>query len=150
MQKLEARYGKIENEKWNDESKWMTIFNIPNEIGFWINTITSKPTKKIYCNRDLIGPLNIALKNVIDNGLKGELRTFDGCFMIRAQRGTTDTPSMHSYGIAIDLNARLNPLGADPVMLPEFVKCWTDAGWTWGGNFKRKDGMHFEYTAKVA
>jgi hypothetical protein len=52
--------------------------------------------------------------------------------------------SLHSWGIAIDVNAAWNGLGKEPTLTPEFVKCFTDAGFDWGGTWKRKDGMHFQ------
>ena len=52
--------------------------------------------------------------------------------------------SLHSWGIAIDVNAFENGLNMTPKLSPGFVKCFTDNGFYWGGNFKRKDGMHFE------
>lgn len=99
--------------------------------------------KRIFCNRDLIKPLRQALVNLIARGHKDELHSWDGCFNIREQRGSTQT-SLHSWAIAIDLNAAENPLGKPPVLSDGFVKCFTDAGFDWGGNWKRKDGMHFQ------
>ena len=52
--------------------------------------------------------------------------------------------SLHSWGIAIDVNAFENGLNQIPKLSPGFVKCFTDAGFEWGGTWKRKDGMHFQ------
>jgi hypothetical protein len=52
--------------------------------------------------------------------------------------------SLHSWGIAIDVTAFENGLGKEPKLSSGFVKCFTDAGFEWGGTWKRKDGMHFE------
>jgi hypothetical protein len=52
--------------------------------------------------------------------------------------------SIHSWGCAIDCNAFENGLGKPPKLTPGFVKCFTDAGMEWGGNWKRPDGMHFQ------
>ena len=52
--------------------------------------------------------------------------------------------SLHSWGIAIDVNAFENGLHQEPRLSAGFVKCFTDAGFIWGGNWRRKDGMHFE------
>lgn len=99
--------------------------------------------KKLYCNRDLVEPLSRALQELIRTGHVRELKTWDGCFNIRKKRGLTSM-SLHSWGIAIDVNAFENGLNMIPKLSPGFVKCFTDNGFYWGGNFKRKDGMHFE------
>ena len=52
--------------------------------------------------------------------------------------------SLHSWGIAIDVNAAWNQLNMTPTLSPEFVKCFIDAGFDWGGTWQRKDGMHFQ------
>jgi hypothetical protein len=99
--------------------------------------------KKIYCNRDIVAPLAAAFHNLISTGHVSELKTWDGCFNIRKKRGL-GSMSLHSWGIAIDVNAAWNVLGANPTLSAGFVKCFTDAGFEWGGTWQRKDGMHFQ------
>jgi hypothetical protein len=99
--------------------------------------------KKIYCNKDLVQPLTNAFKSLINSGYVSELKTWDGCFNIRKKRGL-GSMSLHSWGIAIDVNAFENGLNMQPKLTAGFVKCFTDAGFDWGGTWQRKDGMHFQ------
>jgi hypothetical protein len=99
--------------------------------------------KRIFCNKDMIDPLSKAFKNLIDTGAVKELKTWDGCFNIRNKRGLSSL-SLHSWGIAIDVNAFENSLNQVPKLSLQFVKCFTDAGFDWGGIWTRKDGMHFQ------
>jgi len=99
--------------------------------------------KRLYCNKDMTYPLSVAFKNLIDTGFVKELKTWDGCFNIRKKRGLASM-SLHSWGIAIDVNAAWNQLNMTPTLSAGFVKCFTDAGFEWGGTWKRLDGMHFE------
>lgn len=146
IENAKTRYGEIKDGKWTNESKWMVICVIPDNIStIWINSASGQPTRRIYINKDAKEPLLKALQNLKDNKLENELKTFDGCFNIRDVRGEPGKPSCHSFGLAVDLNAKENGLGKTPKLSKEFVKCFTDAGWTWGGNFKRLDGMHFSY-----
>jgi hypothetical protein len=46
--------------------------------------------------------------------------------------------------LAVDINAFENQLNQKPNISPQFVKCFTDAGLEWGGNWKRLDAMHYE------
>jgi hypothetical protein len=144
-QELEAKYGVPIGCNWGGESKFMTMYTLPATIFNWINTATGKPLKRIYLNRDMMQPLDQALNNVFKRGLIDQLKTFDGCFMVRPIRGVPNAWSIHSYGLAIDINAADNKLGEEPTMSPELVQCFKDAGFSWGGDFKRRDGMHMEY-----
>jgi hypothetical protein len=142
----EERYGKIENGKWADEGKWMVVYKPP--VWFQsqvINSATGKPCTKIYMNKDMVPAFEKAIESVFTRNLIQELKTFDGCFMIRDVRAIPGAKSTHSYGLALDINATENPLGKPPTMSSELVACFTEAGFTWGGHFKRKDGMHFSY-----
>lgn len=99
--------------------------------------------KKIYCNRDLVMPLSKAFQNLIQTGHVNELKTWDGCFNIRKKRGGS-TMSLHSWGVAVDVNAFANCFGCAPKLSQGFVKCFTDAGFDWGGTWRKPDGMHFQ------
>ncbi|MCX6277685.1 MAG: M15 family metallopeptidase [Bacteroidetes bacterium] len=102
--------------------------------------------KRIYCNMDTVAPLEKAFSNLIERGYIDELKTWDGCFNIRQMRGGA-TYSLHSWGIAVDVNARENGFGQPPKLTPGFVQCFTDAGFDWGGKWKKPDGMHFQLSA---
>lgn len=69
----------------------------------------------------------------------------------RSIRGST-SPSLHSYGLAVDIFATppdvVPPGGVwtpDDEMPPDFVRCFTDLGFRWGGTFKRRDTPHIEW-----
>lgn len=119
------------------KNKWLVLWDVPAELEIGIIP------KRIYCNKDMVGPLTQAFKNLIATGAVKELKTWDGCFNIRKMRGLSSM-SLHSWAIAIDVNAFENGLGHVPKLSAKFVKCFTDAGFDWGGTWKRKDGMHFQ------
>jgi hypothetical protein len=126
-------------KKYGDPTKEssMILWDIPAELEVGVIP------KRLYCNKDMVAPLTQAFKNLIATGFVKELKTWDGCFNIRKMRGLTSM-SLHSWGIAIDVNAAWNGLGKTPVLSAGFVKCFTDAGFDWGGTWTRKDGMHFQ------
>lgn len=115
----------------------LTLWDVPAELEIGVIP------KRIYCNKDLVEPLKKAFQELIRTGYVNELKTWDGCFNIRKKRGLSSM-SLHSYGIAIDVNAFENGLGQVPKLSAGFVKCFTDNGFDWGGTWKRLDGMHFQ------
>lgn len=125
------RYGKPELEK------HMVLFDVPKEL-----ELGAIP-KRVYCNIDLVLPLTQAFKNIVDRGLADQVKTWDGCFNIRAKKGGLSS-SLHSWGLAIDLNAAWNGFKKTPTMSKELVQCFKDAGFEWGGDWQTKDGMHFQ------
>lgn len=74
---------------------------------------------------------------------------FGGCYNFRRMRGGAKL-SMHSWGIAIDLDPERNPLGkpykASAGMMPmDVVNIFEKHGWEWGGRWGAKfDAMHFQ------
>lgn len=62
-------------------------------------------------------------------------------------------PSNHSWGLAVDINSRANPLGS-PLRtdMPRWMTdLWKSFGFRWGGDYKgRKDAMHFEFMGTPA
>lgn len=130
------KYGNPEDKK--VQQKWLVLWDVPSELEIGVIP------KKIYCNKDLIVPLQQGFKNLIDRGYVKELKTWDGCWNIRKKRGLSSM-SLHSWAVAFDVNAAENGLGKPPKLSKGFVKCFTDAGFEWGGFWKsRPDGMHFQ------
>lgn len=88
-------------------------------------------------------------------GLLDRVLSYDGDYCARLARGTTELSS-HAYGIALDICARWNRLGADPAALGatgcvrELVPLAEAHGFAWGGAFAgRPDGMHFEIARMI-
>jgi hypothetical protein len=117
--------------------KDMVLWDVPAELEMGVIP------KRLYCNKRMVLPLTNAFKNIINRKLVGQLKTWDGCFNIRKKRGA-GSPSLHSWGLAIDINAAWNGFGKSPTMSKELVACFTDAGFDWGGLWRRADGMHFQ------
>jgi hypothetical protein len=126
------------------ERKYMKLYYVPALIRTCISVLPNR----IYMHKLLEQPLENAFKLIIKRKLEEEVKSWDGCFIVRKIRGGTSM-SIHSWGLAIDINAATNGLGREPQMSKELVKCFTDAGFDWGGTWKRKDGMHFQLSLKL-
>jgi hypothetical protein len=149
------RYGAIDfgARYWARQREWLEMFEVPHGWFPKWHVVGAHgvlmPVEHIALNKDVHTPLLNALTALKDKGLGDLLVTFEGCFNIRMVRGSSASPSLHSYALALDLNASLNPLGAIKHGFydhPDFVKCFTDQGFDWGGHWAhRKDPMHFSY-----
>jgi len=102
------------------------------------------PKERIFINKDFKNKLYAAFKELEAAGLHTEIKTEDGCFEIRKVRANANLTSLHSWAMAMDLNAAAEKLGQVKTnWSPEFIAIMTKYVF-WGGNFHdRHDNMHF-------
>lgn len=111
-------------------------------------------TEKLRVHKKIAHQFQKLFKDWEKAGLLHLLKTYEGSYNPRLIRGSADALSTHSFGIAIDFNAKWNGLGVIPAKageegsVRELVQIANKNGFYWGGHFTRKDGMHFE-VAKV-
>jgi hypothetical protein len=153
--KLIAKYGnpmKSAADKLTFEKKWMELHVYPENIRKAIPALG----EKIYINKDFYSTYIRFLSLLIERNLHGEIHANDECFMPRYQRGSTTQISIHTWGLAVDLNPLDNPIystreqciakGLKP-FTKEFIQAGRDAGLICGADFPgRPDLMHFEGT----
>jgi hypothetical protein len=99
--------------------------------------------RKIYCHRYFWSPFVNALIEICDAGNAPLIEEYGGIFCIRKMRGGLEY-SIHSWGLAVDLNVSTNQLGVAPQMDMRIVQAFVNNGLEWGGNWHRPDGMHFQ------
>ena len=96
----------------------------------------------VTCHRLIAGQLRAAFQEIRDRGLSQHIRSFDGSYNYRAKRGGRSL-SVHSWGIAVDLNAGSHPMGRSRQtpgqrQIAEVMR-------RHGFHQLRNDPMHFQY-----
>ncbi|HTN45657.1 MAG TPA: M15 family metallopeptidase [Flavipsychrobacter sp.] len=128
-------YGDPRVKGWGN--RWMVIWAIQRDFSWF-------PASKLFIHKDFKTKLSAAFRALEEKGLHREIRSFDGCYNLRYVRGSQTSLSVHSWGVAIDLNAKENPLSSEGKWSYEFLKTMLDheifCGQNWVG---RKDPMHF-------
>ena len=100
---------------------------------------------RVRCHHLLVEHFGAAFLDIWKFGHWPLLQDYGGCYNFRQQRGA-HVLSLHSWGIALDLNVAQNPFLAPPKMPAEIVSIFKSHGFAWGGEFgQRPDGMHFEW-----
>lgn len=119
------------------QSKYCTIWQVQEDFPWF-------PAEKIFINTEFKGKLFKAFTNLEKAGLHKEIKTFDGCYNVRAVRGKS-VLSLHAYAMAVDFNAATEKLGQDRTNLSgQFVAIMKAQGIFWGGDYiNRKDPMHW-------
>lgn len=76
-----------------------------------------------------------------------------GSLCVRNIRGTTNSPSNHSFGLALDMNidGHLDNFtdGKTQLGLTIMADFFHEEGWIWGAGFRREDSMHFEVSREL-
>jgi hypothetical protein len=120
-------------------------------ISAWITTATITQLGPVQCNKAILPDLTAAMKEITADKLGSLIHTGDfqyegGCFAPRVARFSDGgSVSSHSWGIAVDINVDVNPLGGKPHQDPRLVAIMAKHGFTWGGKWLRPDGAHFEW-----
>ncbi len=113
-----------------------------------IVTATVPVFGRVTCHRLMIPQLRGALAEVEAEGLAGSLHTYNGCYVPRfIERNPMNSISLHTWGIAIDLDSATNYRGIAGTMDPKVVTIFKKWGFRWGGDWSYTDPMHFELGA---
>jgi hypothetical protein len=99
----------------------------------------------VTCNKVVFTPLKAALQEIHDQGLDDKIHPeqFAGCYYPRFIAGTS-TLSNHAFGLALDINAVENQRGTVGLIDRGVVQIFQKWGFTWGGDWRYTDPMHFE------
>ncbi len=97
----------------------------------------------VQCHK-LLAPVLVNVFTLLQaQGLTTGLK-YDGCFVPRHKMWDPSKDlSVHSWGIAIDLNAAQNQVGTAGKFDPQLIRIFAEHGFYWGGHFG--DPMHFQY-----
>jgi hypothetical protein len=119
------------------EQKWITEWFVQEKFPWF-------PKREMVIHKHFRPLLEQAFRDLAVLGLQDEIKTFDKAYNRRYIRGSKAVLSVHSWGAAIDLNARENPLGSTGNWSREFIEVMVNnhifCGQNWIG---RKDPMHF-------
>jgi hypothetical protein len=102
----------------------------------------------VTCHRLMLPQLRRALADVQAAGLGALIHSYDGCYVPRfIERDPSHPVSLHTWGIAIDLDASTNQRGGRGTMDARIVAIFKRWGFRWGGDWSYTDPMHFELGA---
>ncbi len=106
---------------------------------------------RVTCHRLMVPQLRGALAEVEARGFAASLHTYNGCYVPRfIERNPMNSISLHTWGIAIDLDSATNYRGIEGTMNPEVVAIFKRWGFRWGGDWTYTDPMHFELGALLS
>jgi hypothetical protein len=121
----------------------------------------TNPTLKALLVTEDVGPIRVsmlkpAVESIrvvfekireVDEDLYKRINTA-GALCVRRIRGSQNSVSSHSFGLAVDLNIDgvLDTLGDGKTQLGLTILAdfFQAEGWFWGASFSREDSMHFE------
>lgn len=101
----------------------------------------------------MLKPAAESLQRIFENIRATDQDLYDrintaGSLCVRRIRGSKNSVSTHSFGLALDINidGHLDTLGDGKTQLGLTIIAdfFNDEGWVWGASFGREDSMHFE------
>jgi hypothetical protein len=150
-------------DKWGEPKEKNVKWEIATGLAIWTPLDMLSPVElkeyressafpgKIYMNKLMVAPFTQAIRTLIDQELFFDIKSWDGCFYIRKMKTIKNGKqvfsnrwSLHSWGIAFDIDASWNSQGSHGEMDPKIVQVFKDSGFDWGGDFTIKDYMHFQ------
>jgi hypothetical protein len=106
----------------------------------------------VTCNKVMLVQLRAALDEIVSRGLADRIHPseYGGCYYPRyIAYDPAKGLSLHTWGIAIDLNVPGNQRGTAGQMDRQVVQIFKKWGFAWGGDWHYTDPMHFELAALV-
>ena len=125
----------------------------PRWVATYIRTEPVPILGQVTCNKAMLPQLRAALEEVVARGLADRTHPgeYGGCYYPRyIGYDPAKGLSLHTWGIAVDLNVAGNQRGTAGQMDRQVVAIFEKWGFAWGGNWRYTDPMHFELAAIVS
>jgi hypothetical protein len=135
--------------RWFDDG---TVAPDPAWIAANIRTEPVPILGDVTCHRVMLPQLRGALREVVSRGLASEIhpQEYGGCYVPRfIGRDPRKGLSLHTWGIAVDLNVPGNLRGVPGEINRDVVAIFKKWGFAWGGDWAWTDPMHFEMAQLV-
>jgi hypothetical protein len=119
----------------------------PAWVSEYIRTESVPLLGSVTCHKLMLPQLRGALRQVVASGLADAINPgeFGGCYVPRFIASDPSNPiSLHTWGIAVDLNVPGNLRGTEGEIHPGVVAIFKSWGFSWGGDWGYTDPMHFE------
>jgi hypothetical protein len=119
----------------------------PTWVAEYIRTQSVPILGEVTCHKLMLPQLRAALQQVVNAGLADEIHPeeYGGCYVPRFIDSDPSNPvSLHTWGIAIDLNVPGNQRGVAGEIDRRVVAILKSWGFAWGGDWDYTDPMHFE------
>lgn len=121
------------------ERENIVLFDLPYPLLY-----NGERVGKSRCHRLAKNNFIAVLTAISAAGMEDRCRNYGGIYNNRPQRGGTRL-SAHAWGIAIDLEPALYPLGSSKRFDDSIIEIFSRFGFAYGGDFTgRKDPMHFQ------
>jgi len=107
---------------------------------------------RVTCHRVMLPQLRAVLAEVVERGLADKIHAdeYAGCYYPRyIGHDPANGLSLHSWGIAVDLNVPGNLRGTRGEIDRQVVAIFKKWGFAWGGDWSWTDPMHFELATIV-
>jgi peptidoglycan hydrolase-like protein with peptidoglycan-binding domain len=144
-------------ERW--QTRMLTQIRLPYPMRLaWDLSVT---VQRMTCHKLIARDLGAILAEIlahygsVEAVRAARMDLFGGCYNYRAMRSGA-MPSMHSWGIAIDLDPDGNPFVPERPKNPKssmpdaVVAIFKRHGWAWGGDWNKPfDPQHFQATQKL-
>lgn len=141
LAELEATFGRIEYEE--AEGGYIVITN--DWADHNLNTMRLPVVGKTVIHAKLVPVFRNVFSAIDAAGLGDEIKQFGVWSPRHKMHDPKRGLSTHSWAIACDINWATNPVGRVGDISPDVVKIFEAAGFNWGGRWKHRDDMHFQY-----
>ncbi|MEP7089794.1 MAG: M15 family metallopeptidase [Nocardioidaceae bacterium] len=129
-----------------------TVTPDPRWVSRYITRETMPIIGPVTGNRGMLPQLRAALDEVVRRGLTSAIHPseYAGCYVPRfIANDPAKGLSLHSWGMAVDLNVPGNQRGTVGEMDRRVVSIFKRWGFAWGGDWNYTDPMHFEMARVV-
>lgn len=126
-----------------EERKWRRQILRPVKLPTPVGTLGGKQIRSIWVHRDITAEVEACFQEMVKFECWYLVKTL-GCYAWRPKRGMGKL-STHSWAIALDINARTNRLRTRGDMPIGIIETFVLRGWRWGGYWRRRDPMHFQF-----
>ncbi len=108
-----------------------------------LTTITTEDGRRLTVHKDAAPSFKRFIDQLEARGYK--VNSLGG-YAARGNRSDPSRLSEHAFGNAIDINPSTNPFRSDKTDMPADVsRMAAENGLSWGGDWRHKDNMHFEW-----